>query len=628
MSWVLSGQLVVSLLGLLAAVCLAPGARAAGVAERALRALSFEQKVAQMVQHDMNVIGIMDYDPATNSMVLNGAKLAGYINATKGMGSLFSAPSGVALLHGEMTLIPPTTNVTVLWPDLQGALKAVTGDIPAFVNGFPTCQPSDCKATFILICIDADKCYPVEEQLRSAQPLPPLRSMGVQEVLLRPPIDPPSLRQWREYMTTIWKVSRSIPPHIPILFGVDSLHGAGYIQNATLFPHQVGLAATFNPTSSKLCGEITAKETRAAGMHWIFGPNVDILSLPVWPRGYETFGEDPHEVSVMGAMMIAGMQGPVPGKYPSEDFRVAATLKHFIGYSNPRSGQDEAPVWLPDTIALQYFLPPARAAVRAGVATAMSSFGELNGRPILMSRRYLRQWLRIFLQFTGVVVTDYDEINKLHGFHWAVADEFEATRVALQQTSIDMSMIADDVFFTPRVMQLVKSKELSESRITESVRRILQLKAALGMLTDTEPVPKLPADRCVFACPEHRRAALDIARESMTLLQNINGTLPVSPEEVNRILVTGPCGDSLRFLSGGWTMHWQGAYSDSQFLYGQTIFGGLQAAYPKAEVTFAQGCEHNVETCSESLYRKAVTAAREADLVVACVGEADRKSVV
>lgn len=330
---------------------------------------------------------------------------------------------------------------------------------------------------------------------------------------------------------------------IPVIYGIDFVHGANYTRGGTIFPHNLGMAATFNPALARRAGEITADEAVASGLPWNFAPVLDVGRNPVWPRFYETFGEDPTVAAVFGREQVLGMQG---------GGRVAATLKHYLAYSASRTGHDRAPVELGVRGVRENYLPPFAAAVRAGARTVMVNSAEIDGEPVHASRYWLTQVLRDELGFTGVVVTDWEDIYYLHERHRVAPTIKDAVRMAID-AGVDMSMTPNDFRFTDALVQLVREGSIPESRIDQSVRRILTLKEELGLFD--RPLPD-PALRAAFATDEAARTARQAARESITLLRNEGGILPLKPDA--KILVTGPAAQSLTALNGGWTHTWQG----------------------------------------------------------------------
>jgi beta-glucosidase len=391
-----------------------------------------------------------------------------------------------------------------------------------------------------------------------------------------------SARKWRDNLIEIQKLASTLGSKIPIIYGIDSIHGASYVGNATLFPQQIGLAATFNTKHAYVTGKITSKDTRVAGIPWVFSPVLGVALQPLWPRFYETFGEDTYLISQMGAEIIRGYQWDAEdGGFPE---RVAACMKHFIAYSDPENGHDRSPVQLPHRVLKQLYSQQFQAAVDAGVLTAMESYQEVGGVPMISSRDYLKKLLRVEMNFTGFIVTDYREIENLHDWHHVAASEEDAVRITLQDTSVDQSMVPLDESFYKLTLSLVRSGKIPESRIDESARRILEVKDSLGLLST--PVP--PEDHPLLATVGQKEdwdAALDACRESLTLLKNENGALPLKEADAPKLFVTGPTCDSLARQTGGWSVHWQGARSDSEFAVGKTVLKGLMDIFQEVIVS-------------------------------------------
>lgn len=330
---------------------------------------------------------------------------------------------------------------------------------------------------------------------------------------------------------------------IPVIYGIDFVHGANYTRGGTIFPHNLGMAATFNPALVRRAAEITADEAIASGLPWNFAPVLDVGRNPVWPRFYETFGEDPLVASALGVQAVEGMQ---------RGGRVAATLKHYLAYSASRTGRDRAPVELSVRGVRENHLPPFAAAVRAGARSVMVNSAEIDGEPVHASRYWLTDVLRTELGFTGVVVTDWEDIYYLHTRHRVAPTIKDAVRMAIE-AGIDVSMTPNDFRFTDALIELVRDGTIPESRIDQSVRRILTLKEELGLFDQPFPDATLRAGFATEASGEvARRAAL----ESITLLKNEGGILPLRPDA--KILVTGPAAQSMTALNGGWTHSWQG----------------------------------------------------------------------
>lgn len=411
--------------------------------------------------------------------------------------------------------------------------------------------------------------------------------------------------KWRELIRDIQSASKKTRLKIPVLYGIDTIHGANYIQGATLFPQEIGMAATWNPPLMQRASEMAAAETRVAGIPWTFSPVLDLGRQPLWPRFYETFGEDPYLASLMGAAFVRGIEGDDI----SAPTHVATSLKHYMGYSFPLTGRDRTPAWIPENYLREYYLPTFAAAVKAGARTVMVNSAEINGTPGHINHHVLTDILRQELGFKGFVVSDWEDIKKLVTIWKVAADEKEATRLAVM-AGIDMSMVPSDYSFSDLLIQLVKEGKVPQSRIDEAVRYILRVKYELGLFND--PLATAPASN--FATAEARALSLEAARESMTLLKNDGGVLPLKKDQ--KILVTGPTADSLISLNNGWTYVWQG---NNPALYPKdrpTIVAALKAKGGN-NVSYLPGTSLDKELDINA----AVNAARDADVVVVCVGE-------
>jgi beta-glucosidase len=409
---------------------------------------------------------------------------------------------------------------------------------------------------------------------------------------------------------------------IPVIYGIDSIHGATYVQGATLFPQEIGMAATWNPELMKRGSEIAAMETRAAGIPWSFSPVLDLGRNPLWPRFWETFGEDPYLAKVLGVAFVRGLEG---SDIASQD-RVASSLKHYMGYSFPLTGRDRTPAWIPENYLREYFLPTFEAAVKAGARTVMVNSGEINGVPGHINHHLLTGILRNELGFKGFVVTDWEDIKKLVTIWRVAANEKEATRMAVMAGN-DMSMVPLDYSFADHLVALVKEGSVPQSRIDEAVRRILRVKFELGLFEKPTPDPALKSK---IGLAESRQAALQAAHESMTLLKNTNNLLPLAKDR--KVLVTGPTADSLISLNNGWSYVWQGS---EESLYPKdrlTVRRAIEAKVgtpnvnyvPGTKITRAPGSPSNstpTDVESEVDIPAAVRAAAAADVVVLCLGE-------
>ena len=409
---------------------------------------------------------------------------------------------------------------------------------------------------------------------------------------------------------------------IPVIYGIDSIHGANYVQGATLFPQETGMAATWNPELMKRAAEITAAETRAAGIPWSFSPVLDIGRNPLWPRFWETFGEDPYLAKVMGLAFTRGLEG----SDVSSQTQVASSLKHYMGYSFPLTGRDRTPAWIPENYLREYFLPTFATAVKAGARTIMINSGEINGVPGHINRHLLTGILRDELGFNGFVVSDWEDIKKLVSVWRVAATEKEATRMAVM-AGIDMSMVPSDYSFADHLIALAKEGAVPQARIDEAVRRILRVKYELGLFENPGPNPALKTN---FARPESRQVSLEAARESITLLKNANNILPLA--KTAKVLVTGPTSDSLISLNNGWSYVWQGSEESLYPKDRNTIRRAIEAKIGAGNVTFVQGTKitrmpgstsNNTPTDQEAEVDipAAVQAAQSADLVVLALGE-------
>ena len=417
-----------------------------------------------------------------------------------------------------------------------------------------------------------------------------------------------TVENWQEIITEIQDMAtKQTRLGIPIIYGIDTIHGANYITGATIFPQNIAMAATGNADLMKTVGEIAALETRAAGIPWNFAPVLGLGRQPMWSRLWETFGEDAYIASVMGAAYVRGQQEPdlsMPSK-------VAVCMKHYLGYSVPLSGMDRTPAWIPERQLRQLFLKPFAAAAQAGAASAMVNSSEINGIPVHSSRFLLNDVLIEELGMDGFVVSDWADIENLYTREMVAADRREAVKMSVM-AGIDMSMVPYDYSFYDTLLELVKAKKVPMSRINEAVARILRVKFRLGLFERPYPDPLLAGS---FASPQFANTNLQAAREAITLLKNDSKTLPLSKDI--KVLVTGPTADKLSVLNGGWTITWQG---DKEELYPaekDTILEAIKKKLGEDNVTFVQAVDFDKAHSISS----AVTAAEDADVVIACLGE-------
>ncbi len=394
---------------------------------------------------------------------------------------------------------------------------------------------------------------------------------------------------------------------IPVIYGIDAMHGQNYTVGATLFPQEIGMAATFNPELARREGEITAYETRASYIPWNFSPVLDLGKNALWPRIYETFGEDPYLVKTMGAAVIKGYQGDdISNKY-----KVASCLKHYLGYSFPLDGKDRTPAWIPDRYMREYFLPSFAEAVKSGAKSVMINSSEINGIPVHASKYLLTDILRGELKFTGIAVTDWQDIKYLHDRHHIAATQKDAVMIAIN-AGIDMSMVPYDYSFCQYLKELVNEGKVSMARINESVKRILRVKYELGLFE--HPVGN-PADYPKFGSPEFQAVSLSAATESITLLKNTNNILPLKKDA--KVLVTGPAANTMRSLDGGWSYTWQGDFSDKFAADKNTILKAIIQKIGKDNVDYQPGTTFTDAVDIDAT----ITAAKKADVIVLCLGE-------
>jgi beta-glucosidase len=444
-------------------------------------------------------------------------------------------------------------------------------------------------------------------------------------------------RQYREAAIALNQVAaRYHRP--PVIWGLDSVHGANYIKNAILTPQPINIAATWNITASFVAGELASRDTRAAGIHWLFSPLIGLATQPRWSRVYETFGEDPLLTGDMARAMIDGIQQPDDTSIPS---RAAACAKHFIGYSMPRTGHDRSPSWIPTRHLYQYFVPPwKRALMDNGAKTVMESYTETDGVPMAGNRDKLNYLLRYRLNFTGVLVTDYEEIRNLHNWHHTAPSDQDAIIYALREGSVDVSMIPWDANgFATSIVAGIQSQQLSPDRIRESAARVLALKESLNMFEETMTIVEPHLDMV----GNDEDSIMHVVHESIILAENKNSVLPLDPNRSLNIQVTGPTANSLIYQSGGWTWQWQGSPSDDWFTYGKTVVDALHTVNAWT-VTYTCGvnilgkeCDdpdesgvdesiidqvkHWVGLTPTTSIARAVQGAKQADFTIICLGE-------
>ena len=415
---------------------------------------------------------------------------------------------------------------------------------------------------------------------------------------------PFSRDHWKNIITTIQTKAISEGSKTPIIYGIDAVHGANYTIGATLFPQQLALAATWNPALVQEAAAITAYDVAASGIPWNFSPVLDLARQPLWGRYYETFGEDVHLAKTMGKAFIRGYQG----EDVKQPHKVAACLKHYVGYSFPLSGKDRTPSWIPDRMLREYFLPTFKAAIDEGALSIMVNSGEVNGIPVHASRQLLTEVLRGEFGFEGIILTDWEDIIKLYKDHHIASNMKEAVLLAIN-AGIDMSMTPNDYSFNNALIALVKEGSVKEARLDESVRRILITKRKLGLFET--PYPNFE-DFPKFGSDEHIAKSLQAAKEAITLVKNEN-VLPLSTS--TKILVTGPGANSLNYMNGGWTHTWQGDETKYNTLGKKTIQESLKLL--SKNITYMEGStlDSNVNTL------ETLEEAKNHDVIVICLAE-------
>lgn len=405
---------------------------------------------------------------------------------------------------------------------------------------------------------------------------------------------------------------------IPVLYGIDAIHGETYTAGATMFPQQIGQAATFNRSLVRKGAEITAYETRASSIPWAFSPLLDLGADPRFPRQWESYGEDPYVVTQMGIQAVKGLEGE--NNDVGNPYHVASSIKHFLGYQVTISGKDRTPAFISDQALREYHLPQFKAAIDAGAKTIMINSGIINGVPVHANYKLLTKLLKEELGFKGLAVTDWGDIENLYQRDRVAKDNKDAVRIAIN-AGIDMSMVAYNYEpFCDDLIALVKEGKVKMERIDDAVRRILLVKYELNLFNKPTTNPK---DYPKFGSKEFEQASYLTAAESITLLKNTDGALPLNKGV--KILVTGPNANSMRTLNGAWTYSWQGEKTEEFAGKYNTILEALQLKAGKANVTYVPGVSYKMdgkyfEEYADQL-EAAVAAAKDADVVVLCLGE-------
>lgn len=415
-----------------------------------------------------------------------------------------------------------------------------------------------------------------------------------------------TVETWNKIISAVQDVSKKTRLQIPVLYGIDAIHGTTYTRGGTLFPQAINMGATFNPELSRAAGAVTAREMKASGMTWNFYPVLDIGRQPLWSRFWETYGEDVHVAAVHGTAYIDGHQG---SDYSKPD-KAPTCMKHYTGYGFPLNGKDRTPAWIGEKTLREIYLPSFEAAIKAGSPTIMINSGEIDGIPGHANYHLLTEILRDELKFEGIAVSDWEDIVRLYARDKVAASPEEAVKMAVM-AGVDMSMVPYNFSFYDILLKLAKNGDVPMSRIDEAVSRILKVKIESGLLRDPYPQKQLISQ---FANKEATELNLAAARESIVLAKNENQVLPLKKDA--KILVTGPTANLLQVLNGGWTVTWQG---DDEPLYPQekqTVLEAVQAA-SNGSVTYVEGTTFNQAVNIQ----EAVTKAASADVILLCLGE-------
>lgn len=425
--------------------------------------------------------------------------------------------------------------------------------------------------------------------------------------------------KWNEIISFIQQIAmEESRMKIPVVYGIDAIHGVTYTDGATIFPQQITLAATFNPLHAYNMARVTAYETRASGIPWNFSPVLDLGADPRFSRQFEGFGEDPYLVGVMGEQMILGYEGMTDSV--NSPYKIATCVKHFLGYSVPASGKDRTPAYIPENMLREYHLEPFKKVIDAGAESVMINSGIINGISVHASNKLITGLLKEELGFEGVVVTDWMDIINLHTRDKIAIDNKEAIKLAVN-AGVDMSMVPYEFEqFCQDLIALVQEGEVKESRIDDAVRRILSMKMKLGLWEN--PVTKID-DYPEFASEKSSKEAYEAAAEAITLLKNEGRILPLSKSV--KVLVTGPNANSMRALNGGWTYSWQGEKTDRYAQQYNTILEAIQHKIGGINVQYIPGVSY-VETGNyyedkDDCFNEVVQQAKKADLVILCLGE-------
>lgn len=426
----------------------------------------------------------------------------------------------------------------------------------------------------------------------------------------------PTAKQWEKYIAQIQKISMK-RIGIPCVFGLDQNHGSTYTQGGTLFPQNINVAATFNREIARRSAEATAYETRAVSVPWTYSPTVDLGRDARWPRIWENFGEDCYLSSEMGKAMVYGFQGEDPNNI--DQYHIATSMKHFMGYGVPWTGKDRTPAYISPADLREKHFAPFLAGLQAGALTVMVNSASVNGMPMHANKEILTGWLKEETGWDGVLITDWADINNLYTREMVAKDKKDALRIAIN-AGIDMIMEPYSCDACGYLIELVKEGKIPMSRIDDACRRVLRMKYRLDLFKNpTQKLKNYPK----FGGEEFTKLALEGATESMVLLKNKGNILPL--QHGKKILLTGPNANQMRCLDGGWSYTWQGHRADEFAGKYNTIYEAFCNEYGKENVILNQGVTYNEKGKyweeNEPQIQGAVDAAKNVDVIVACIGE-------
>lgn len=426
----------------------------------------------------------------------------------------------------------------------------------------------------------------------------------------------PTAKQWEKYIAQIQKISMK-RIGIPCVFGLDQNHGSTYTQGGTLFPQNINVAASFNREIARRSAEATAYETRAVSVPWTYSPTVDLGRDARWPRIWENFGEDCYLSSEMGKAMVYGFQGEDPNNI--DQYHIATSMKHFMGYGVPWTGKDRTPAYISPADLREKHFAPFLSGLQAGALTVMVNSASVNGMPMHANKDILTGWLKEETGWDGVLITDWADINNLYTREMVAKDKKDALRIAIN-AGIDMIMEPYSCDACGYLIELVKEGKIPMSRIDDACRRVLRMKYRLDLFKNpTQKLKNYPK----FGGKEFAKLALEGATESMVLLKNEGNILPL--QHGKKILLTGPNANQMRCLDGGWSYTWQGHRADEFAGKYNTIYEAFCNEYGKENVILNQGVTYNEKGKyweeNEPQIQGAVDAAKDADIIVACIGE-------